>query len=148
MRQMRPRLWRNVSRSAGSARNAETIGSSSTSCWRSASPCLGSRSNQSATRQDIKPGIADANAGYAGDYQVMITNDLASLLSATATLSLTNASPIAGTDGLLVPQGQLASLPISALLANDVDPDGQPLVLSGVSASSHAGAAVTRGASR
>ncbi len=59
-----------------------------------------------------------------------------------------NGPPIPGADGLLVQQGQLTSVPISTLLDNDIDPEGEALILSAASAVSHAGAAVSQSASQ
>ena len=87
--------------------------------------------------------VTNANAADVGAYQVLITNAVGWVMSASATLSLTNGPPVPGADGLLVLQGQQASVPDSTLLANDIDPGGQPLVLTAVSASSHFGATVT-----
>lgn len=73
-------------------------------------------------------------------------NEPTNWFASTPTLSLTNAPPVPGADGLLVRQGQPASVPGSTLLANDMDPGGQPLILTAVSAASHFGATVTRSA--
>jgi hypothetical protein len=66
--------------------------------------------------------------------------------ASTPTAGAPNLPPVPGADGLLVRQGQQVSVPDSTLLANDVDPGGQPLVLAAVNASSHFGATVTRSA--
>ena len=87
--------------------------------------------------------LTNAKAADLGDYQVVVTNSMGSAVSALANLSFSNQPPVAGTDGLLVPQGQATSVTVSTLLTNDQDPELGPLLLTSVSPTSQSGASVT-----
>src|SRR6266542_729554 len=79
----------------------------------------------------------------AGDYWVTICNQAGCVTSAVARL-IVNRPPIAQADGGLTLRNQPFVITTAQLLANDSDPDGDPLTLSGVSATSFFGSSVTR----
>ncbi len=61
-------------------------------------------------------------------------------------ISVANGAPVAGDDGPLVTdEDQPLVVAGAVLLANDSDPDGQPLVVVSADAASHAGGTVTGG---
>ncbi len=60
-----------------------------------------------------------------------------------AALSLVDGPPVAGADGLLVLRGDRVSVAASTLLANDIDPEGEAVTITGVISPSHYGATVT-----
>ena len=86
--------------------------------------------------------IANAGTSDIGNYQVRIVNGEGILLSDTATLSLFLTPPTAVADGLLAPQGNPVSVAASDLLANDINPGGGALTITGVISPSHSGATV------
>jgi hypothetical protein len=79
-----------------------------------------------------------------GPYQVAVHNSLGTAVSPLATLVLANHPPVATTDGLLTRASVPAGLAASVLLANDTDPDDEPLTLLAVSPLSERGAGITR----
>jgi len=81
-------------------------------------------------------------AGQAGDYSVVVGNAGGSLTSVVAVLTL-NQAPVANLDGAATVQNQPVVITSASLLANDTDPDLDPLVISTVSATSTNGAVVT-----
>jgi len=86
--------------------------------------------------------ISNARQTDVGPYHVSVSNSVGSTLSDLAVLALDNEPPIAGDDGLLVRQGQTGMVPVTSLLANDVDPERGNLVLTEVSSSSDQGATI------
>jgi hypothetical protein len=83
----------------------------------------------------------------AGVYQMSaVAVDNTGLLSTSAVVSVTfagNHPPVARTDGFLVVQGKPIPLPALDLLANDSDPDGDALTLTGASPSTERGFKLT-----
>jgi len=62
----------------------------------------------------------------------------------TITVTVTNAAPVAGTDGLAVSKNGSGRTTVATMLLNDTDPDnGYPLSVTGVSATSTNGGSVT-----
>jgi alpha-tubulin suppressor-like RCC1 family protein len=78
-----------------------------------------------------------------GPYSVVISNRAGSAISATATLSV-NRPPVPGSDFVSRLSGGSVKVLASTLLQNDTDPDGDPLEIFGVAASSAQGGAVVR----
>ena len=83
------------------------------------------------------PGDADVPATLT--IRVTATDDGAPPASASATFTLAvserNDAPVAANDTATVAEGDAVSIPASTLLANDSDPDDDPLSVTGVSAS-------------
>jgi hypothetical protein len=75
----------------------------------------------------------------AGVYRALVRNVAGEVWSESALVSVNTPSPQPGLDGLLVEIGVTAHLDASALLANDLDPQGGTLSLTGVDAVSAAG---------
>jgi VCBS repeat-containing protein len=79
-------------------------------------------------------------AGYSGTVQLsyQVTDGLASVgASNSFTLDATDTAPHAGSDLIVVSTSTItASIPVSALLANDSDPDGNPVSIVGVGGAS------------
>ena len=78
----------------------------------------------------------------AGSYSVRITSAFGSATSAPAVLTI-NQPPIAADNGAATSQGSALTLAVGKLLANDSDPDGNPLTVTAVSATSANNGAVT-----
>ena len=70
--------------------------------------------------------------GYTGtdSFQYTITDSASRTASATVTVTVRNAAPVAGDDVATTPAGSAVSI---AVLANDSDPDGHALTISAVS---------------
>lgn len=86
--------------------------------------------------------VSNVGTAHAGSYRVSVRNAVGSALSAAAVLTLDNQPPVAGDDGLLVPRGEAGVISVETLLANDSDPEGSLLLVTGVTALSEQGAAV------
>jgi hypothetical protein len=71
--------------------------------------------------------------GQAGLYTVWVGNDGGATISSPVELLVGNLPPVAGADSLSTPQDVPLNTPASALLANDVDPDGGQVSLLAVS---------------
>jgi len=99
-------------------------------------------------------------AGISSSDNTVISNDAAGLLHAvgagtatiTATFSgissslaitVTNGAPVAGDDGIVTSKGVPVTVSIATLLANDTDPDGNSLNITGTSATSTNGGTVS-----
>ena len=80
----------------------------------------------------------------AGNYTVEVSNSRGTT-SAAATLTV-NRPPVARDDGGSTPKDEPFVISIAQLLANDSDPDGDPLSLTAVSAASTKGGSVALGA--
>jgi Bacterial Ig domain len=88
--------------------------------------------------------VANVSRANAGAYAVLITNPAGAVLSESAAVSLLgNHPPVAEADGLLVRQDDPTIIDTLLLLANDRDPDGDAIIVSGVRPSSNPQAAVT-----
>ncbi|HRZ54218.1 MAG TPA: cadherin-like domain-containing protein [Candidatus Paceibacterota bacterium] len=84
-------------------------------------------------------------AGRSGDARVTLTvSDGSSSASRTflARVTAVNDAPVAGNDLVLRPLDRSVKVAVSELLANDVDPEYDPLTLTGVSAVSRNGAGI------
>ncbi len=84
--------------------------------------------------------FSKANDG--GGYSVAVTNNNGYQISSVATLTV-NQLPVAGGDTLGARTNTAATVTDSKLLSNDSDPDGDPLTVTGVSATSTNGGTVT-----
>ena len=76
------------------------------------------------------------NSGYLGlaSFTYTITDSLGSTASANVAVAVTPPPPIANNDsGVAAAENTVLSMPASVLLANDSDPNGLPLSISGVS---------------
>jgi len=80
--------------------------------------------------------------GNEGSYDVVVQNDFGSVTSRVAVL-IVNSAPVALPDSLVRDQGAGFTVPGSALLANDSDPEGDSLLLTSVSPTSSHGATVS-----
>jgi len=85
--------------------------------------------------------IANATFSDAGQYAVTVSNSGGSTTSAVATLTI-NQPPLASNIAAGTKQNKSISIPIAKMLFYASDPDGDPLALSAVSATSTNGAAV------
>lgn len=81
-----------------------------------------------------------------GDYDVVVTGEnLVSSTSATATLTVTNQPPTFSGYQLSTPMNTAAVIPVSELLANASDPDGDTLTVSNAGPASTAGGSAAVG---
>lgn len=76
--------------------------------------------------------LTNLDAARAGVYRLLVSNSVGSASSDAAMVSLRNRPPAVADDGLLVPQGESASVTVAELLANDADPDGGSIAFVGV----------------
>ena len=88
--------------------------------------------------------LTNVQTGDAGGYQVAVTNSHGHQLSSVATLTV-NQPPVAGADTLVTTVNTARPVTEATLLANDSDPDGGTLSVTGVGQSTN-GAVVTRSA--
>ena len=88
--------------------------------------------------------LVNVQTGDAGGYRVAVTNSHGHQLSSVATLTV-NQPPVAGADTLVTTVNTARQVAEATLLANDSDPDGGTLSLTGVGQSTN-GAVVTRSA--
>lgn len=83
-----------------------------------------------------------ANALTVGGYSVVAANCFGSTTSAVAVLTV-NLPPVAGDNGATATQDKPIGILLAKLLANDSDPEGDPIAIVSVSAMSTNGGAVT-----
>jgi hypothetical protein len=78
------------------------------------------------TRHSIRlPGVASSQAG---EYFAVVSNSSATVTSRVATLTVkANDPPVAGADGFVTALNTPLLIPFARLLANDSDPDGNPI---------------------
>ena len=76
-----------------------------------------------------------------GGYDVIVQNSYGAVTSQVAQLTV-NRPPVAVADTVYRPAGENLSIPVASLLANDFDPDGEPIVLAGVATNSLHGGTV------
>jgi hypothetical protein len=86
--------------------------------------------------------IAPVTAANQGDYDVVVMNDFGAVTSQVARL-VVNTPPLAGPDLVYRLRNENLAVDIAELLANDSDPDGDPLSIIGVSSTSTRGGAIT-----
>ena len=86
--------------------------------------------------------IPNVQSGNLGTYQVVVTNHCAAVTSTVATLT-SGEPPFAANDTWNTATNTTTTIPVSSLLANDFDPDGDPLSVISVSPISLAGGNVT-----
>ena len=103
--------------------------------WYFGASALANATNSSVTLNNIQ--TTDGGA-----YSVAVTNNNGYQISAVATLTV-NQLPVAGGDTLGARTNTAATVTDSKLLSNDSDPDGDPLTVTGVSATSTNGGTVT-----
>lgn len=87
--------------------------------------------------------LANVSSAAAGVYHVVVTNNAGSVVSASASLTVTNTPPLPGIDGLLVPRNASATIQTTSLLANDLDPEAGTLTLTAITNPSQAGGRVS-----
>ena len=78
-----------------------------------------------------------------GHYDVVVMNDFGAATSQLARL-VVNIPPVAGSDRLYRYEDEGVAVDVADLLANDIDPDGDSIMLMGVSPSSEQGGTVQR----
>lgn len=89
--------------------------------------------------------IASVQWSDAGDYHVVVSNMAGGVSSATAVLTV-NRLPVGVDNAAATMQDEVALIPITKLLGNDTDPDGDTLTLVSVSATStNGGSALIEG---
>lgn len=102
--------------------------------------CFGATPLSGETNASLSvPNVQLANGG---DYTVKVSNTAGSVTSAVAVLTI-NREPTAFPNGVATTEGLAVVMPGAKLAANDTDPDGDPLTVSSVSATSTNGGSVT-----
>jgi hypothetical protein len=101
--------------------------------------CKGTNLISNATNATLS--FASVQTTDAGDYLVKVANFAGSVTSAVAVLTV-NRVPVAGDNGAATSQDHALTLAVAKLLNNDSDPDGDPLTVVSVSATSTNGGSV------
>jgi hypothetical protein len=109
--------------------------------WRKNNTSLsdGGRISGSATLTLV---VTNAQIADAASYDLVITNALGSVTSIVAVVTV-NRPPVPVTDSAGVSLAQMLTIPALKLLANDSDPDGDPLTVTAVTSPSTMGATVS-----
>ena len=88
--------------------------------------------------------LLNATLDDSGHYVVVVSNPSGSVTSEVATLTVKiNEPPTAQTDGVVTAVNQPVTFPVSRLLANDIDPEGQVLRFVSADATSSLGGTIT-----